>query len=71
MNIPNITFATKENMNMFWGFTRALLSFASPFLMIAVAIVAVGMVITIIVVAFKKAGKENDDDKDEYEIKHY
>lgn len=66
----NISFATDGNMTVFWGFVRTLLSFASPWVMIAVAILAVGMLLAIVVQAFKKASKEDDPD-DDIEIRHY
>lgn len=65
----NITFATPENMNTFWGFVKTLLGFASPWVMIAVAIAAVGLLLLVIVTSFRKAAK--DEDEDEIEVRHY
>lgn len=64
----NITFATEENMNTFWGFVKTLLSFASPWVMIAFAILAVGFLLVIIVNSFRKAEKDEEDD---IEVRHY
>lgn len=64
----NITFATTENMNTFWGFVKTLLGFASPWVMIAFAILAVGFLLVIIIKAFRSAEKEDDDD---IEVRHY
>lgn len=68
----NITFATPENMNIFWGHVKTLLGFASPWVMMGVAIIAVGLVLVIVIGAFKQAAKkDNDDDDGEIEIRHY
>lgn len=67
----NITFATPGNMNTFWGFVRTLLSFASPWVMIAVAIMAVGLLLVIVINSFKNAAKDDSEDKDDYEVRHY
>lgn len=67
----NITFATPGNMNTFWGFVRTLLNFAGPWLMIAVAILAVGILLTVIITAFKNASKDDREENEEYEVKHY
>lgn len=68
----NITFATPANMNIFWGNIKTLLGFASPWIMIAVAILAVGMLLAIVVKAFRDAAKDDDPEKqDDYEMKHY
>jgi len=64
-----ITFATPENMDQFWSFVKTLLSFASPWVMIAFAILAVGFLLVIIVNAWKNAGREEDED--EIEVRHY
>lgn len=64
----NITFATTENMNTFWGFVKTLLGFASPWVMIAFAILSVGFLLVIIVNSFRNAEKEEDD---EIEVRHY
>lgn len=66
----NITFATTENMTTFWGFVRTLLGFASPWVMIAVAIMGVGLLLGIVINSFKKASKDADHE-DDIEIKHY
>lgn len=67
-----ITFATPENMNIFWGFIKTLLGFASPWVLIAVAIIAVGMLLVVVVETFRKAEKDDDpSSQDDYEVKHY
>ncbi|MFP7202636.1 hypothetical protein SFC08_16825 [Lysinibacillus halotolerans] len=67
----NISFATTENMNTFWGYVKTLLGFASPWVMLAVSILAVGMLITIVIIAWKNASKDKEEDDDDFEIKHY
>lgn len=63
-----ITFATAENMAQFWSFVETLLGFAAPWLMIAVAILAVGLLVTVIIKAWKQGAKDEDDD---VEVRHY
>lgn len=67
----NITFATSENMSTFWGFVKTLLNFASPWVMIAAAIIAVGMLLTIVITTWKRASKDDKDHDDDFEVKHY
>lgn len=71
--MPEFNFFTKERMDEFWGYVATLLKMASPSAMIVIAVIAVGMVLTIAIAAFKKATKENDDDNenDDYEVRHY
>lgn len=63
------TFATNDNMNLFWGYIKSLLSYASPWVMIAFAILTVGILLTVVITSFKKADKATDED--EIEIKNY
>lgn len=69
--IPSMKFFTEERMLEFWGYVRELLMSASPMVMLSVAVVAVGMFLTIIINAFKQARSNNNDDDSDYEIKHY
>ena len=67
----NLNFATEENMNQFWGFVKSLLGLAGPWVMIAVAIIAVGLLLTVVINAYKQASKDDKEEDDDYEIKHY
>jgi len=71
--MPQINFFTEARMTEFWGYVKMLLTTASPAILMDVALIAVGMVIAIIVNAWKKASRENnsDDENDDYEVKHY
>jgi hypothetical protein len=64
-----ITFFNAENMALFWEYSRMLLKGASPGVLIAFALVAVGWLLNIIIQAFRKSAR--DDDEDDIEIKHY
>lgn len=66
----NIVFYTPERMAELWGYIENLLSMVSPGVMIAVAIIAVGMILTVVVRAWKEAAapKEQGDD---IEIRRY
>lgn len=70
-SIPDMTFFTDARMQEFWGLVKALLLSVSPMVMISVALIAVGMLLTIIVNSFKQARSKDDDDDSDYEIKHY
>ena len=68
-----MTFFTADRMDEMWGFVFDLLKMASPAVLIAVAIISVGILLTIIVNTFKKSEKNQldgaydlHDDDDEY-----
>lgn len=63
-----IEFWTSENMNEFWSYVRMLLETASPGIMLVAAVSAVGLLIPIIVNAFKKA---SDDHEKDYDYEEY
>lgn len=71
MNQYEHTFFTSARLNEFWQMVVGLLSFASPAILISIAIMAVGMFVTMAIVAFKKASKQDDDDDGDYDIKYY
>lgn len=70
MNQYEHTFFTPARLNEFWQMVVALLKLASPAVLISIAIIGVGMIVTIAIVAFKKAANQDDDDED-YDIKYY
>lgn len=65
-----ITFWNNQTINEFWEYVRILLEGISPGILISVAIVAVGLVLTIIVNAWKRSSKDLEKD-DDIEIRHY
>lgn len=66
--IPQMKFFTDANLDIFWADVKNLLFAAGPGVMISVAVICIGMLITIIVSLFRKAEeKENDD----YDTKYY
>ncbi|KAB2333981.1 hypothetical protein [Bacillus mesophilum] len=69
--LPSMNFFTEERMLEFWGYVRQLLSSVSPMVMLAVALIALGLFLVIIINTFKQAASKNDDDDDEIEVKHY
>ena len=69
--MPQITFFTDARMTELWGYVKMLLTFASPSVLMAVAIIAVGMVLTIVISAWKNAASKKEEQDDDYEIKHY
>lgn len=65
------TFFTSARLREFWDMVAGLLKFASPAVLIFVAITAAGMLIFAAIAAFKKGtDSETDNDKD-YDIKYY
>jgi hypothetical protein len=68
--MERIDFYTPERMTEFWGYVQGLLETTSPGVMLWFSVVAVGMVLGIIVKAWKQGSKENNDD-DDYDIHHY
>lgn len=69
---PQIDFFNASNLALFWDYVGMLLTGVSPALLISVAVVAVGLLLGIVINAWRKSSedqlKENDDD---YDIKHY
>lgn len=70
--MPTIDFFNSENMMLFWDYVKMLLMGVQPAILISVAVVAVGLILGIVVKAWRKSSddqlKDNDDD---YEIRHY
>lgn len=66
----DVTFWDSARLKEFWGIVESLLKFASPSVLIAVAIIAVGMVMTLVIYAFKK-GANQDNRDDDFDIKYY
>lgn len=64
------TFFTSQRLAEFWEMVEGLLKLASPSVLIFVAISAVGMLLLLVIRAFKKGANSQDDDKD-YDIKYY
>ncbi|TRM08766.1 hypothetical protein FH966_14785 [Lentibacillus cibarius] len=64
----SIEFWTNENMGTFWEYVKMLLGGIAPGIMLTVAVAAAGLLIGIIVNAFKQTSDNKDDD---YEIRHY
>lgn len=64
-----IDFWTDANMAEFWGFSKMLLETTAPGVMIWFAIVGVGLVLTIVVKAWRDSSKENSDE--EYDYREY
>lgn len=56
--MSDYTFFTSARLMEFWGWVKILLQMASPAVLIAVAIIAVGLLLAIVIRAFKKASKE-------------
>ncbi|PAE09795.1 hypothetical protein CHI02_23315 [Niallia circulans] len=70
-NIPKIEFFTKARLEEFWGYVWMLMSTASPGLMLVIAVISVGMLLSIVIVGFKKSSKDTEDEEEDYEIRHY
>lgn len=56
--MTNITFFTPERMNIFYGYLWSIFKLVSPALMIAMSIMAVGLLFYIIVSTMRKARDE-------------
>lgn len=71
MAAGNIVFYTPERMAELWKNVESLLSMVSPGVMIWVAITAVGMLLIIIINAFRQATAPKEEDDDDVEVRHY
>jgi hypothetical protein len=67
--IPTVNFFNEENMTLFWEYCKSLLSTAAPGVLIVIAVMGVGMLITIIINAWKEANKKEQDD--DYDYREY
>lgn len=68
----DMTFFTEERLLEFWGYVRSMLLSVSPMVMLMVALTAVSLLLVIVVRIFKQANRKDDkDDDDEFEIRHY
>lgn len=68
--IEQIEFFTPARISEMWEMLEMLMRMVSPGVMISFAITAVGLVLVIIINAFKQAAAKKDDD-DEIEVRHY
>lgn len=68
-----IDFFNSSNLALFWDYVRMLLEGVAPAILISVAVAAVGLLIGIIVNAWRKSSEDqlHDDDDDGYEVRHY
>lgn len=65
-----IDFWSNSRLGEFWDMVKLLLTGVSPGIMISVAVSAVGMLIIIVINAWKSSSKENNDERD-YEYREY
>lgn len=63
------TFFSNTNLSTMWGYVETLLKFIAPGVMIPFAIVCVGLLLGVVIRAWKQAGKEQEEE--DYEVKHY
>lgn len=74
MAIPSeykIDFWSSNRLNEFWEMVEELTKFSAPGIMIYVAITLVGFLLIIVVRSFKQATKNENDDDEDFDIKHY
>jgi hypothetical protein len=64
-----INFYSTENLALFWDYVKMLLSATAPGVMIWFALVGVGLLLGIVVKAWKQSAKEEENE--DIEIKHY
>lgn len=61
-----ITFGGTEDMSEFWGMVKMILSGTSNWVLIWVAITGVGLLLGIVVKAWRQAEKDNEDEDIEF-----
>lgn len=67
--METINFFNTENMGLFWEYVQSLLTTAAPGVMLWFAIVAVGLVLTMVVKAWRESQKEDKDE--DYDYREY
>ncbi|WP_249646155.1 MULTISPECIES: hypothetical protein [unclassified Lysinibacillus] len=67
------TFFTPQRLDVFWSYVGALIKYIAPAIMIAVALYCVGMVLNVIISAFRKGADSEDrrKDDDDIDMKYY
>lgn len=65
-----IDFWSNSRMSEFWGYVKMLLEGVSPGILLVVALASVGLLLGIVVRAWKQSSKD-DDDNDDIEFRHY
>lgn len=68
--MPEINFLNGENLSLMWSYARTLLSGVSPLILISFAIVSVGLLLGIVIKAWKSISKDSEKE-DDVEIRHY
>lgn len=60
----SITFGNSTDLAEFWNMVKMLLTAVNPWVMISFSIVCVGLLLAIVVKAWRNASKETDHDSD-------
>lgn len=60
----SITFGNSTDLAEFWNMVKMLLTAVNPWVMISFSIVCVGLLLSIVVKAWRNASKETDQDSD-------
>lgn len=66
-----IDFGGAEDMAIFWGYVKLLLGTVSNWIMLSVAVVAVGLLLGIVVKAWKESSKDVDKSDEDFDYKEY
>lgn len=66
----DVTFFTPQRMSELWEMVGGLLKFASPSVLIFVALTCVGMFLMIVINAVKKAAN-HDKENEDFDIKYF
>jgi len=68
--VYEIDFWNNARLSEFWDMVTSVLKFASPGVLIMVAVAMVGLLFSIVIGAVKQASNKNKDD-DDFDIKYY
>lgn len=66
-----INFLNDANMTEFWEYAKMLLSTAAPGVMIWFAVVGVGLLLGIVVKTWRESAREQQEDDDDIDYRHY
>ena len=72
MSDYEIEFFSSERLAELWEIFASLVKFASPGILISVAFTAAGLLLTFVVIAFRKGANTDEDERErDYDIKYY
>ena len=71
MSDYEIEFFTSERLSELWEIFANLIKFASPGILISISFAAAGLLLTFVIIAFRKGVYDDDEKERDFDIKYY